>query len=334
MDERYLRARVGNLNQIAYAKRVQYQYGKAQGLHAIEIDNGSGLSCSILEDRALDIAKCSYRGINISFLAKNGITSLQHCNQGDGEFGRYFYGGMLYTCGLKNVGPSTILNNKLLPLHGRIGVTPAEEVNITTNWNEKVITISGRIIESSLFGKNISMFRTIKVPIFGNEIEVIDVIKNDGFADEDIMLLYHCNFGWPMLSEHTTLNLSSSQVEPRDSISEKGINNWNKFQEPADGCDEEVFYHSPAAEHDGLARARVTNKELGITVTIAFDPNQLPHLIQWKSMASGDYALGIEPSTSRVDGYETEILKRRYKRLQPGESCTFRIKIQVKEDSK
>ena len=51
--------------------------------------------------------------------------------------------------------------------------------------------------------------------------------------------------------------------------------------------------------------------------------DDFPYTIEWKSMASGDYALGIEPSISRFD-------KVTPRKLKPQESKSYKIDICLK----
>ncbi len=328
-NKRYYLARAGHMDQIAYAKRSVLTEGKEDGLKIVNIDNGSGLTCTLLEGRCLDIAKLSYKGINLGFLGKPGLQNPSLLSVTPGEFTRYFHGGMLYTCGLRNVGPNDTDESGEYPYHGRLGMTPTEEVNTLVNWDDNVIKVSGKVVLSSLFGYNLVLHRQIEIPLFGNEINITDKVENQGFSDETIMLLYHVNFGWPMLSNQTKLEINSKSVEPRDSIAQSGIKTWNTFENPIDNYQEQVFYHDPICEEDHFAHAYVINKQLGLHVDVSYDKEVLPQLIEWKSMASGDYALGIEPSTSRVSGRISEKDNNRVVKLKAGEERIFTLKLKI-----
>ena len=70
-----------------------------------------------------------------------------------------------------------------------------------------------------------------------------------------------------------------------------------------DGGDEDVYYHT-------LKEGKVTlsNPDYGITVEMAYDTEVFPVTLEWKSMISGDYALGIEPSITRFDNFQMRTL--------------------------
>ncbi len=328
-DKRYYLARTGHTEQLVYARRSVLSEGKADGLRVIDIDNGGSLTCTILEGRCLDIAKLNYKGINLGFLGKPGLQHSAQTSVTPGEFTRYFNGGMLYTCGLRNTGPNNCDDSGQYPYHGRLGMTPANEVSSIVNWDKGFIEITGKVELSALFGYNLVLNRCIRIPLFGSEIKIEDTVVNQGFNDENLMLLYHFNFGWPMLSEHTKIKINHNSIEPRDDVAKKGITSWNTFELPIDNYQEQVFYHDTISESDGFAHAHIINESLHLQVDISYDKEVLPQLIEWKSMASGDYALGIEPSTSRVGGREIENKENRIFLLKAGEAKIFKLNLKI-----
>ena len=327
MDIKALLKTAGSLDQIAYARKSVLTEGKADGMKVIDIANSSGLAMTLLESRCLDIAQLSYRGININYMCKAGWVSPQNYSSVENNYNEYFHGGMLYTCGLENFGPKCLKNEKVLPIHGTIGLTPAEEVNCSMDWDSEEIRIKGVMRKSALFGKNITLERNITIPIFESRIYIDDTVTNLGFSDEDIMLLYHFNFGYPMLGEDTELLINEYGVEPRDENAKKGVDRWNTFEAPTDNRPEEVFFHRPKNENDDKAHARIENKALNIGSEIVYDKEQLPQLVQWKSMRSGDYALGVEPATSLGGGYAVEKEEGRVITLSPGEKREFNLSL-------
>ena len=80
--------RVPNLDQIAGVSQGEYSGGKADRLRFFDVKTGGGLAYTVLPGRCLDIASLSYRGVNISFIAKNGIIASEHGVPAPGNFGR------------------------------------------------------------------------------------------------------------------------------------------------------------------------------------------------------------------------------------------------------
>jgi hypothetical protein len=71
----------------------------------------------------------------------------------------------------------------------------------------------------------------------------------------------------------------------------------SEFDAPIDNEPEQVFFHSVPG-----ASARLENPRLGVAMDMSWSADTLSNLAQWKSMASGDYALGLEPCNNYLHG--------------------------------
>ena len=327
MDKEELRGKLGNLAQLAYARRANLTVGKADGMKIIDAANAAGLSLTLFESRCLDIARLSYKGVNMNFGSKAGWVSPQNFASVANNFTQHFQAGMLYTCGLENIGPPCEKDGAQLTQHGTIGMTPADDVSARVDWDSSSIIAEGTVRNSHLFGGNLALHRKITIPVFESSITIEDTVANEGFTQEDIMLLYHFNFGYPMLDESAKLYINEDSMKPRDEEAEAGKDRWNMFEAPTAGRPEEVFYHDPKIEEDGLVHVKLQNSALKMGSELIFDKAQLPKLVQWKSMMAGDYALGIEPATTFVEGYANEKKAGRVTTLNPGEAKNYRLTL-------
>ena len=74
------------------------------------------------------------------------------------------------------------------------------------------------------------------------------------------------------------------------------------------------------------------NEKLGLAAIVHFDQKVFPLMCEWKCMRAGEYALGLEPTTSgvtnRAEARETGLLTY----LEPGESREYNISIELTED--
>ena len=116
------------------------------------------------------------------------------------------------------------------------------------------------------------------------------------------MLMYHCNFGYPFLEEGVRLILPTRKVTPREEWSGLHTDRWNVMDAPSDNAREHVFLHELASGANGDTFAAIVNDRLGIGVRISFNRKNMPYFMEWKSTASGDYVIGLEPSNSSVYG--------------------------------
>jgi len=322
--------RVGNAGQIAYIRPCELKDGKSDGLRAFDVTTGE-LDFTVLQDKCLDIAHMKYKGVNISFLSKPGLVSPEYFNPHGNEFGRSFEGGMLYTCGLSNVGSPCVDGGKQYNQHGRIGQTPASNISAFTRWEEDeyILEISGQMRQAALFEENLVLSRRITTRMGAKTIRIHDEVENQSFCKEALMILYHFNFGYPVLDSDTRLILPAVETKPRDEEAEKGLKEYSVFCSPVDQYDEQVFYHRLAGERNGDTLVGVANDRLQLGVYIKYNIRQLPRLIQWKSMKSGDYALGIEPANCLVEGRSAERERGTLQELEPFEKACFDLEIGI-----
>ena len=303
MDRQELLRRVGSVQQLACIRPMTYTEGRCAGLRAYEVKNGP-LEYKVLADKCLDVGELSYRGINFSFLSKPGLQGRNHYDTRGQEALRSIMGGMFFTAGLENICAPCTVDGTEYPMHGRIRTTPAEHLSAGAAWEgeDYVLRISGEMREGELFGENLVLRRSLETVLGQKSLTLTDEIENQGFRDEPLMLLYHINIGYPLLDEGTRLLAPTRSVTPRDQAASGHEDRWNLMDPPRDNEPEYVFIHDLAWDSKGNGVVCVVNDRLKLGLKIQFTGEHLPHFMEWKSTASGDYVLGLEPANSSVYG--------------------------------
>ena len=74
------------------------------------------------------------------------------------------------------------------------------------------------------------------------------------------------------------------------------------------------------------------NEKLGLAAMVRYDAMALPLLCEWKCMRAGEYALGLEPTTSSVVNRAESREKGLLTYLEPGEAREFNVTIELCED--
>ena len=301
MRELLQKGYIGNPAQLVTLRRVTVSEGRAKGTEFIEVKTAGALELEILPDAGLDIGQCRYKGINMSWMSKNGYDSPAAISPYETEFVNTFPGGLLYSCGLRSAGPANRDNGEWHPLHGRFHSLQAEHVSATIDGDE--VIVSGTIRETALFGHCLEVKRVIRIPVFGSKVTVEDTVSNLTPRDEEIMQIYHCNFGYPLLSEKAKLVLPDArETLPRTEFAKTGLGRECEFDAPIDSEEERVFFQKMEREF----WARLENPEIGVNMTISWSGETLPILSEWRSMASGDYVLGLEPTNCYISGRHDE----------------------------
>lgn len=307
MNKRDIYKYVGSMQQMAFVRPVSFGEGRASGMKGYDVKNGD-MRFQVSADKCLDIIDFSYKGTNINFLAKQGLIGRPDYDTHGEEGPRSLMGGLLFTCGLENTCIPCEMDNASYPMHGRIRSTPAEHVSADAEWyNDKyILSISGKMREAEIFGKNLTLRRKIETTYGEKSITITDVIENKAYKEEELMILYHFNFGYPFVDENAVVLLPTIMVTPRDKEAEKDADKWNCMESPIDNEPERVYLHELSADKDGNTFACLFNKKSNIGIQIKFNKKYLPKFVQWKSIASGDYVMGLEPTNSGVYGRKGE----------------------------
>ena len=301
-------------------RRMEMKEGKAKGTDIIEICTAGGLQLDILPDTGLDIGQARYNGVNMVFLSKNGYDSPAAALPYENEFSRTFPGGLLYTAGLRSAGPAHRDGDEWHPLHGRYHGLQAD--HICVDVEDDIITVKGTVRETALFGHALELRRVIRIPAFGAEVTVSDELTNHAHQAEEYSLLYHCNFGWPLVSEQAHVELPEQRkTTPRTPFAAAGLGRECSFDAPTPGEEERVFFQEEM-EHI----AALVNESIRTKMTLTWSES-LPILVHWRSMACGDYACGLEPSNTYIMGRAAERENGTLPILKPFETVKTEVKF-------
>lgn len=271
--------------------------GRGDGMRLLQARNGSGVEFTVSADRCADISRLSYKGVNLNYMGVGGYAGPAYYDDRGDHWLKTFNCGFLTTCGLANIGIPQTDGDEELPLHGTIGNQPADHVWYTAD--EEEIQIHAHIPDMHIFRQKMELERTITCPVGGNTLIIHDTVRNTGSRTEPMLLLYHMNMGYPLLSENSVVRVNSSKITPRTEHAAKDVDQWDRMLRPTANFEEQCYYHEFSAK---TACAGIFNPDVGVGLTIRFDPVRLPYLTEWKMMGEKDYVLGLEPMNATLDG--------------------------------
>jgi hypothetical protein len=329
---RELEARVGRIEQIAGVRRFKGLEGNEADVEQIQVRTGAGLCYYVTPTKGLDISLAEFQGTPISWQSPNGDVHPSYYNEVGLGWLRSASGGLLMTCGLMQVGSPNEDEGEKLGLHGRIHHTPAKQVAAVSEWSEDEfdMTVSGVVDETSIFGGQLRLTRQISSRLGINEIVIQDEVRNMGFQRCPHMILYHFNFGFPLLSEETKILFKETIIEARDADAPlAGLGEW---QAPDPSYSERVYYHQP----QGKPEVEIVNPQFpvhlgsaSVRLSLNWSADTLPKLVQWKMPGAGTHVLGIEPSNCWVGGRRGEREQAALVYLESGESVKYEIRLNI-----
>ena len=296
--------KISNLAQVASLRRYHLMGGAQDGLEVIDCDNGK-LRFLLNVSKACDVMQVYHEGQNVSFISKNGFTKREI------SFLNRFEGGMLYTCGLDNAG-----RHEGYEMHGTFHNTPAEITR--AECLEDGIVVEAVIRNAELFGKCLVMRRRITSKLGSGHLLIEDTLTNESYREEGYCLLYHINLGYPMLDEGARILVGNDDYYTTKPFAEEGASERSVMSDAIPNLPERCFFLQLREP-----KVSLVNERIGKAFTLTYSGDTLPCFLEWKSMAAGDYALGLEPCSTSLDD------KFAHTMLAPGGTVKFFVDIAV-----
>jgi hypothetical protein len=336
---REVEARVGRLEQVGGLRRYRLCEGLEDGVEQILVRTGAGLAYQVTPSRCLDISLAEFAGVPLSWQGPNGDVHPAYYEANGLEWLRTAAGGLLMTCGFTQAGAPSVDQGEQLPLHGRAHHLPARQVVAEGRWfgDEYAMSIRGIIEEARIFGDNVRLTREIRSVLGSNRLTISDHFENLGFTPAPLMLLYHFNFGFPLLMEGSRFKFPSTKVTARDD--ETPMEGYDRWQAPDIGHRERVYIHEELkTDANGWAEASVLNPHFplpeglgtcSLELTLSWSTANLPAHVQWRMAGAGTHVLGIEPTNCNVRGRAAAREDGSLVMLEPGESKSYEMALDV-----
>nr|AUN36271.1 TIORF127 protein [uncultured bacterium] len=327
-----LRRRCGQMGQLGGVSRYELQEGFEKGVEICDVRTGNGFRFCVSPSRGMDITFAEHNGRPLCWNSSTGVRHPAYYNETNLGWLHGFYGGLLTTCGLQSYGAPCEDDGESYGLHDRASYLPATHVTVTEEWNgddEYEIAVEGTMRQTRVFGPNVRWTRRVSTTLGASSLRVQDRIVNEGFTSTPLVILYHCNFGFPVVSENSIIRAPSVHCDPRDDIAAQSAATWDRLEEPQPGLPERCYFHTMQPDENGLVRAEIWNEKLEFGAFMRYPFAQFPYFTQWKTCDAGTYVNGLEPSnaplTSRADLKEMNALPM----LEAGEERSFEVELGV-----
>ena len=176
--------------------------------------------------------------------------------------------------------------------------------------------------------------RKISTHLGAKKLWIHDTVENLGFTREAIMLLYHMNFGYPLLNKNSRILTPLSEVELYANATGTTADSFWHSGNPVDGglCD--TFFHRLAVDKDKFTSVALINDSLSLGVYLRYSIVEFPMLVEWRNLVSGDYSVALEPCTQYPLNRLSEKAKKDMVFLNPLKSRKYRIEMGILEGKK
>ncbi|MEQ1861637.1 MAG: aldose 1-epimerase family protein [Chthoniobacteraceae bacterium] len=321
--------------------------GKQEGVEVIVVNNGK-LEFTVVPTRGMGVLEAKVGDVRLGWNSPvKEVVHPRHINlMSRGGLGWLDgFNEWMVRCGLESnggPGPDEFTNNvgdkatMDLTLHGKIANIPASEVEIIVDRNPPYqLTVRGIVDERMFYGPKLELVTEISTDPGSQSLRIADTITNRGDAEQEFELLYHANYGRPLLEMGSRLLAPVARVTPMNERAAKAIGSYAEYARPTPGYVELVYCIVPLADAGGRTLIALQNKQADRAVSMAYSVKELPYLTQWKNTAAeGEgYVTGLEPGVNFPNPRRIERKLGRVPKLAPGASYTAAIDYAIHSDA-
>jgi len=332
--------KVGDIAQVGGVRLAELADGRERGVRVADFRTGTGFAFTVHIDRGLDIGAAEYCGEALAHKTAAGVPAPSYYEPEGTGWVNGFPAGLLATCGLSFAGHPCEDGGQQLGLHGPVSYIPATNVWADGSWQGDTyeMFVQGKVREGHLFGDKLELTRRISARLGESRLFINDRVVNYGAVRSPLMIIYHCNMGFPLVDEGAEMVGPSRSIKPATESARPGVPRAMRFEAPQAGIGEEVFYHDMAADAEGMVTVGLVNRAFhhgrGLGLYIRYRQAELPRFTEWKMMGAGDYVVGLEPSNCEpIGGRAAERARGTLQFLEPGESREFVLELGVLPDN-
>jgi hypothetical protein len=315
--------------------------GRQEGVDLVVIDNGR-MTITLVPTRGMGILHVVMGDVRlgwnspvrevvhpqfVNLHARGGLGWLEGFNEWMARCGLEWAGHPGRDRFVNNVGEPAEMD---LTLHGKVANIPASEVEVLIDRDPRPrIRVRGRVDERAFYGPKLELWTEISTEPGATTFRIEDALTNRGAFDQEFQVIYHANYGPPLLAAGARFAAPVRRVTPFNAHAAKDVARYAEYGAPTAGFIEQVYNLHPHADAEGRSLMMLRNAAGDRAVSMGFAVAQLPYVTLWKNLTALEegYVTGLEPGTGFPYTRRIEREAGRVPKLKPGETRRFAIDV-------
>ena len=320
--------------------------GRQEGVEIIEVNNGK-LRFSVVPTRGMSIYEVVMDDIRlgwdspvkglvhpkyVNLETRRGLGWLEGFNEWMVRCGLEYFGAPGTDEFTDNTGAKATMD---LTLHGKICNTPASVVEVTVQREAPyTIAVRGRVDETALHGPKLEMWTQISTAPGAAAFAICDTVTNRSAVEQEFGILYHSNYGPPLMEQGARFFGPVRQVTPMNEHAAKDVATYDVYRAAQPGFAEQVYCLRLWADANDRTQVMLRNASGTKAVSMAYSVKELPFFTLWKNPAATEdgYVTGLEPGTGFPRNRALERKFGRVPKLAAHQSRSFTIDFALHAD--
>ncbi|MCO6047660.1 aldose 1-epimerase family protein [Aeoliella sp. ICT_H6.2] len=335
-------AKFENIQQVGGIRTGSLDYPNPNGGQSCRvafINTGAGLRFSLALDRGGDVVEASYNHLNLAYLTPNDYKPPSHAYHQGAEWLTGWPGGLVTTAGPELMGAPRTEGELSVSLHGRFSSTPTavlEVVNPDPQRGQLDMRIVLLIRDTRMFGPSLEVRREVRCRLGEPWFAITDEVTNRGDERCRHALLYHVNFGYPLLDEASRLVyrghgvLHDQRGELATQVTAEQIKKVSAPDDSFRGAREQLVIAEPTSDCQGKTHIGILNEQQQLGMSLIYSANALPRLASWLHYGPrGSYVASLEPFFGSILGRDKDNHPSATATLEPGQSKKYQVEYRI-----
>ena len=327
---------VGKTGEVAWSvRKYTLRGGKQAGVDVVEVNNGK-LRFTVVPTRGMNVHELYCGDVRLGW--DSPVTELVNplfINPADrGGLGWLDgFNEWMTRCGYEFAGHPGEDGDKMLSLHGKASNLPASKVEVFLRDNR--LHVRGRVEEKMFKFVNFEMVTDISTEIGSTSVRFDDTLTNRGSNPQEFEIIYHTNYGEPLLEKGSRFLAATRSVTPFDERAVEELKDYQVYYAPTKGYGETVYCMELNAGADGRTTVMLQNADATRGVAMSYNVDSLPFFTLWKNTDVGEkgYVTGLEPGSGYPYNRSVERERGRVKKIAPGQARKFQVEVDVLMDA-
>ena len=182
---------------------------------------------------------------------------------------------------------------------------------------------------------DLEMVTDISTEIGTTSVRFDDTLTNRGSSPQEFEIIYHANYGEPLLEKGSRFIAPVKSVTPFDDRAVEELADYEVYYGPTKGYGETVYCMELNSGKNGRTSVMLHNAAASKGVAMSYNVDSLPFFTLWKNTDVGEkgYVTGLEPGSGFPYNRSVERERGRVKTIAAGKAKHFHVEVDVLPDA-
>jgi hypothetical protein len=312
--------------------------GRQEGSTTITVTAGD-LTLTIVPTRGMGILRASLGATTLGWVSPVDEVvhpSFVNLNERGGLGWLEGFNELMARCGFEWTGHPVTDEPIRYTLHGRTANTPASKVVVAVERQAPHrITVAGLLKEKAFKQADFETWASLSLVPGEARFSIADKLTNLCDYDRPYEILYHTNFGAPLLGAGARFIGALEHIAPMAPSDKEKPSAYATYAGPTRDFDEVVYLTRPFADASGMTAVGLVDPAGQHGVLMSFPVAELPCFSLWKNTDTPrqGYVTGLEPGSNYPYRRPLEEKAGRVKSVPSGGSVGFHIDFDLLADA-